>query len=96
LLLCRSRGNNATGAESDRKFFREYSYNRKHPAIADQFDVSITIPSMQNLAPLFHHAIPVICAELLQAQGFHLLIGRDVQECLLSYDGRNGLFTLAY
>lgn len=67
------------------------------PAIADQYDVSITIPSAQNLAPLFHHTIPVLRAELLQVQGFHVLIGRDVlQGCLLNYDGRTGLFTLAY
>jgi hypothetical protein len=33
----------------------------------------------------------------LQPQGFHVIIGRDVlRECLLSCDGRNGIFTLAF
>lgn len=41
--------------------------------------------------------LPVICAELLDAQGFHALIGRDVlRQCIFSYNGTIGHFTLAY
>jgi hypothetical protein len=67
------------------------------PATADEYDVSMMIPTAQNMAPLFHHTIPILCVELLQPQGFHVIIGRDVlRECLLSCDGRNGIFTLAF
>jgi len=47
--------------------------------------------------PLFISNLPVVCAELLHAQGFHVLVGRDIlSECLLVYDGVNGFFSLAY
>ena len=62
----------------------------------DQFDIALLIPA-DNLAPLFVSAMPVISSELLQAQGFHALIGRDVlQSCILTYNGSMNLFTLAY
>jgi hypothetical protein len=68
-----------------------------NPAMADQYDVGISIPSSQGMPPLVHHTIPVLQAELLQSQGFHVLVGRDVlQGCFLTFDGKNGLFTLAY
>jgi hypothetical protein len=67
------------------------------PAMASQYDVSLTIPSSPNRSSLYHHTIPVVEAQLLAAQGFHVLIGRDVLSgCLLSYDGLNGLFSLAF
>lgn len=67
------------------------------PALADQYDVSLMIPSAQDSPALVHHALAVVQADLLQVQGFHVLVGRDVlQGCLLTYDGKTGLFTLAY
>jgi Aspartyl protease len=67
------------------------------PAVADQYDVGLVIPSASGSPPLFHHTIAVVKADLLIAQGFHALIGRDVlRGCLLTYDGKTGLFTLAY
>lgn len=64
----------------------------------EQFDVAIMVPpAVQTHAPLIIHNIPVLAAELLQAQGFHALIGRDILGgCLLTYDGLNGFFSLAY
>jgi hypothetical protein len=65
--------------------------------MASQYDVSLTIPSVANRPSLFHHTIPVVEAQLLAAQGFHVLIGRDVlRGCLLTYDGMSGLFSLAF
>lgn len=67
------------------------------PIQATQYDVSLMIPSAPNQTPLFHHTIPVVESQLVAMQGFHVLLGRDVLgECLLVYDGRMGLFTLAF
>lgn len=68
------------------------------PHTADQYDVSLAIPSsVPTHAPLLVPNLAVVCAELLIAQGFHALIGRDIlSRCLLSYNGLTGLFTLAY
>jgi hypothetical protein len=39
----------------------------------------------------------VITARLLQAPGFHALVGRDILDrCLFVYNGSMRLFTLAY
>ena len=67
------------------------------PAMVNQYDVSLTIPSNVSQPALFHHTIPVVETALLAAQGFHVLLGRDVlRGCLLTYDGQSGLFTLAF
>lgn len=67
------------------------------PVQADTYDVSLSIYALQGHPPLTHQTIPVVQAELLASQGFHALIGRDVlKECLLTYDGRSGLFSLAF
>lgn len=68
------------------------------PHIADQYDGSLFIRSSStSQAGLFVSNLPVMCAELLVAQGFHALIGRDVlSTCLLHYNGVTKLFTLAY
>lgn len=68
------------------------------PHVADQYDVSLLIPgALATHAPLTVPNLPVMCAELLTAQGFHALIGRDIlSRCLFSYNGAMGLFTLAY
>jgi hypothetical protein len=65
--------------------------------MADEYDVSIVIPGATGSAFLIHHTVPILQAELLVAQGFQALIGRDVlQGCLLTYDGKGGVFYLAY
>ena len=68
------------------------------PHVADQYDVSLLIPgALATHAPLAVPNLPVMCAELLTAQGFHALIGRDIlSHCLFSFNGAMGLFTLAY
>jgi hypothetical protein len=68
------------------------------PHTADQYDASFIVPgSGATQAPLVVPNLPVICAELLQSQGFHALIGRDILSlCLLLYNGPGGFFTLAY
>jgi len=64
---------------------------------AEQYDVSLVIPSAAGHPPLAHLTIPVTKSHLHAAQGFHALIGRDVlRGCLLTYDGLNGIFSLAY
>ncbi len=69
-----------------------------NPHSADLYDVSIAIPgALQTHSPLIMENIPVLCADLLAAQGFHALVGRDILSlCLLCYDGLRGTFTLAY
>jgi hypothetical protein len=63
------------------------------PASANQYDVSLVILTAENLPPLIHPIMPVVEAELVSMQGFHVLLGRDVlRGCLLTYDGMNGLF----
>ncbi len=69
------------------------------PVECDVYDVSLLVPSTdtEKEAPLMIAAMPVVCADLLQSQGFHALIGRDVlTRCVLSYNGSIGWFTLAY
>lgn len=68
------------------------------PMVADQYDVSLIVPAATvHQAPLYVNTLPVICAEILASQGFHALIGRDVlAQCVLSYNGSMGWFTLAY
>lgn len=68
----------------------------KNPAIFDQYDVSITIFSTTEESPYWIANLPVIESEL-DHQGFQILIGRDVlSQCLLTYDGKLGQYTLAF
>lgn len=67
------------------------------PAMKDQFDVSIWVPAGPNQAQLTVANLPVVSSDLLIPQGLHALIGRDIlSRCLLTYDGQNGFFSLAY
>ena len=68
------------------------------PVPADLFDIGLLIPAASNnQSALIISILPVICAELLVAQGFHALIGRDVlAQCLLIYNGTTKLFTICY
>jgi len=66
------------------------------PHTADQFDAGLFIPA-PNGPPLFFRTMPVVSADLLAAQGFHALLGRDVlKQCFFAYNGEVGLFTLAF
>lgn len=67
-----------------------------HPT--SQYDVGLAIPGRdQTQTPLIVATLPVLAAELFQAQGFHALIGRDVLGlCALFYNGVEATFTLAY
>lgn len=61
-----------------------------------QYDVALVIPAPSG-PPLVFQTIPVVAADLLEAQGFHALIGRDIlSRCFFSYNGEVGIFTLAY
>lgn len=63
---------------------------------ADEYDVSLWIPAAIGEAPLVFPTLPVFCSELHHS-GFRALIGRDIlADCLLAYNGRTGLYTLAY
>jgi len=67
------------------------------PHQADQFDVALIIPAPSGAVPLVFQTIPVVSSELLAAQGFHALIGRDILDrCLFAYNGDLKLFTLAF
>ena len=68
------------------------------PHVAYQYDISLVIPGPSaGHAPLVFQNLAVCCTELLVAQGFHALIGRDVlQHCVMTYNGSAGFFTLAY
>lgn len=67
------------------------------PVVTDQYDVSIFIPgALETHPPLTRQNVGVILSELVP-QGIHALIGRDVlAECLLTYNGPSGTFTLSY
>lgn len=62
-----------------------------------QYDISIIIPPASSRdAPLVLEVLPVIHSRLLQPQGIHALIGRDVlSRCILNYNG-TGYFSLAW
>jgi hypothetical protein len=58
----------------------------------------MVIPGPTPNHPQYYiHTLAVVEADLVKAQGFHALIGRDVlSHCFLAYNGMTGLFTLAY
>jgi hypothetical protein len=61
------------------------------------YDVLFAIPVGSNGTPFLRPTLAVMECDLLQSQGFHALIGRDVlSECLLTFNGAAGYFTLAY
>lgn len=65
------------------------------PVMCDQYDVALMIPSPTG--PFVAQTIPVTAHQLLAAQGFHALLGRDVlSRCVFIYNGTTHLFTLAY
>lgn len=67
------------------------------PVDAEQYDVGLLIPVSADHVPFLSPTLPVLCVELLVAQGFHALIGRDILEhCVFTYNGTTKLYTLAY
>lgn len=67
------------------------------PQTKHLYDVSLQINAGMNEPFLHFTTLPVMSSDLLQAQGIHVLIGRDVLAmCLLIYNGTVGQFTLGY
>lgn len=67
------------------------------PVDAAQYDVSLAIPAGPGQPALIFETVPVVASELLEAQGIHALIGRDILgRCVLHYNGAMGIFTVAY
>lgn len=66
------------------------------PHDADVYDVSILIPA----ATPPPHVLPTVAVagcHLLQAQGYHALIGRDIlQHWVVHYNGPAGILTVSY
>ena len=73
---------------------------KNDPVEHDQYDIGLFLfvpATIQTQPPLAFHTLPIICAELFVSQGFQVLIGRDVlSQCIFSYNGTAGHFTLAY
>jgi len=67
------------------------------PHEALQYDVALAIPAAPpNPQPFYKHTLPVVGSEL-SIQGIDALIGRDIlKDCLLTYNGVVGFFTLAF
>lgn len=66
------------------------------PIETDQYDIGLLIPSPTG-PPLVLPTIPAVASELLIAQGFHALIGRDILvRCFFVYNGAVQTFTLAF
>jgi predicted aspartyl protease len=66
------------------------------PQSAATFDVGLVIPCT-NSVPFMLSTIEVIESHLFLAQGFHVLLGRDVlAHCHFTYNGLAAYFNLAY
>ena len=68
------------------------------PYEANVYDVSIVIPGAAKTDPTYTlPTIAVAGCELLQAQGYHALIGRDILSgWVVHYNGPMGLFTVSF
>ena len=63
----------------------------------DTYDVSLLIFSSNEEPPFRIPNLQIIVSEDLRQQNIECLIGLDVlSKCLLSYDGKAGLYTLAF
>jgi hypothetical protein len=66
------------------------------PQAVNTYDVSILIPAA-SLPPLVLGTVAVVETQLLNQQGFHALIGRDILAgCVFHYNGPLGLITVSY
>ena len=68
------------------------------PHDASLYDVSIAIPpALAGEQSLVFPRVPVTASELLESQGIHALVGRDVlARCVLIWNGAYGQFTLCF
>lgn len=67
------------------------------PVVFDEYDCGLMIYAHTTENPYVVRNLSVVEAPLLQQQGFHALIGRDVlSNCVLIYNGKTGLYTLAF
>jgi hypothetical protein len=67
------------------------------PHTAPQYDIMLVIPGAPGHPPATFPTIAVLAVDLLEAQGFHALIGRDLlADCVFIYNGATKLFTFAY
>lgn len=66
------------------------------PHTVDVYDISILIPAATP-PPHVLNTVAVAGCELIQAQGFHALIGRDIlARWVMHYNGPIGLLTVSY
>ncbi len=68
------------------------------PEERSQFDIGLVIPGSNSAdSLLIERTIPVVATHLLEIQGFHALIGRDILgRCVMNYNGALRTFTIAY
>ncbi|MYF71780.1 MAG: hypothetical protein F4053_17475 [Proteobacteria bacterium] len=70
---------------------------RDGPVLTDEYDCGLLIYARTTENPYAVPNLPVIEAPLLEMQGIHTLIGRDVlSKCILIYDGVMNTYTLAF
>lgn len=63
----------------------------------EQYDIGLAIFAGTDEPPHLARNLPVIATSLLEHQGFHALIGRDVlSRCVLIHNGVLGAYTLAF
>ena len=75
----------------------ETLFTGKQPVNAYQYDICFIAVAAKDQSPFLIPNLPVVCMELLESQGIHALVGRDIlTQCLFSYNGSQGQFTLAY
>ena len=70
----------------------------KEKVSVNQYDVGLSIFGTSITEPPYRVPnLAVVESELLEAQGFHALVGRDVlSKCVLNYNGTLALYTLAF
>ena len=73
------------------------STRSRNPETMNQYDICLKIYETVEAPPYTIRNLPVIETELLENQGFHALIGRDVlSKCVLVYNGDKNIYTLAF
>lgn len=66
------------------------------PQTMSTYDVGLLVPNHPH-SPFFLGAFPVVQTQPITQMGYQALIGTDVLRlCYFTFDGRTGLFTLAY
>ena len=66
------------------------------PCTMSTYDVGLLIPNGSHSSFVIA-AFPVVQTQPIAQMGYHVLLGTDVlSQCYFTFDGRTGLFTLAY